>query len=371
MAGVGGMRSYKLTQFGAPLSRGHRIAAGAAGRAGAAAGQRLRRLPQRPAHRRRLFRSRAGPEARPCAGRQTAAHPRPRDRRRRRRARAGRDGRDASATAGPSMPGADAGAAHNAGRGTRIYAPSRAASASMLTAASAIMFSSIIQDTSSNMNRCRRRSPRPSGVPALPRSARLKKAAPVDAEHPLMIIGAGGLGLAAVGLCHALYGAGPIVADVDATKRQAALEAGASAVVDPADPDARKSLLAETGGIFSAIDFVGSEKSAGFGLSVLRKGGRLFVVGLFGGSLAISLPTLPSSSHQHCRRLHRHAARVSRTHGAGARGQGQAGADRDAAARDCAGIAGRSSRRSRARPHRADRIDGVALYLHANAPLAI
>jgi D-arabinose 1-dehydrogenase-like Zn-dependent alcohol dehydrogenase len=121
----------------------------------------------------------------------------------------------------------------------------------------------------------------------------LKKAAPVDAEHPLLIIGAGGLGLAAVSLCHALYGMGPIVADIDAAKLQTALEAGASAVIDPADPDARKSVLAATGGIFSAIDFVGSEKSAAFGLSSLRKGGRLFVVGLFGGSLAISLPTLP------------------------------------------------------------------------------
>ena len=131
------------------------------------------------------------------------------------------------------------------------------------------------------------------GCSGLTAFSALKKAAPVDAEHPLLIIGAGGLGLAAVSLCHALYGAGPIVADVDATKRQSALEAGASAVIDPADPDARKSLLAETGGIFSAIDFVGSERSAGFGLSVLRKGGRMFVVGLFGGSLAISLPTLP------------------------------------------------------------------------------
>jgi D-arabinose 1-dehydrogenase-like Zn-dependent alcohol dehydrogenase len=132
------------------------------------------------------------------------------------------------------------------------------------------------------------------GCSGLTAFSALKKAAPVDAEHPLLIIGAGGLGLAAVSLCHALYGIGPIVADVDATKRQAALEAGASAVIDPADPDARKSLLASTGGMLSVIDFVGSEKSAGFGLSVLRKSGRLFVVGLFGGSLAISLPTLPS-----------------------------------------------------------------------------
>jgi D-arabinose 1-dehydrogenase-like Zn-dependent alcohol dehydrogenase len=134
------------------------------------------------------------------------------------------------------------------------------------------------------------------GCSGLTAFSALKKAAPVDPEHPLLIIGAGGLRLAAVSLCHALYGAGPIVADVDATKRQSALGAGASAIVDPADPDGRESLLADTGGMFSAIDFVGSEKSAGFGLSALRKGARLFVVGLFGGSLAISLPTLPSQA---------------------------------------------------------------------------
>jgi D-arabinose 1-dehydrogenase-like Zn-dependent alcohol dehydrogenase len=121
----------------------------------------------------------------------------------------------------------------------------------------------------------------------------LKKAAPVDTEHPLMIIGAGGLGLAAVSLCRALYGAGPIVADVEAAKRQAALDARAVAVVDPADPDARKRLSAETGGLFSVIDFVGAETSAAFGLSMLRKGGRMFVVGLFGGSIAVPLATLP------------------------------------------------------------------------------
>ena len=131
------------------------------------------------------------------------------------------------------------------------------------------------------------------GCSGLTAFSALKKAAPVDSEHRLLIIGAGGLGLAAVGLSHALYGIGPIVADLDPAKRQAALEAGASAVIDPADPDARKSLLADTGGMFSAIDFVGAETSATFGLSLLRKGGRLFVVGLFGGSLAISLPTLP------------------------------------------------------------------------------
>ncbi len=121
----------------------------------------------------------------------------------------------------------------------------------------------------------------------------LKKAAPVDSDNPLLIIGAGGLGLAAVNLTRALYGVGPIVADIDVSKRQAALDAGASAAVNPADPDIRERLLKETGGFAAAIDFVGAESSAGFGLASLRRGGRVYVVGLFGGSLDIPLATLP------------------------------------------------------------------------------
>ena len=49
------------------------------------------------------------------------------------------------------------------------------------------------------------------GCSGLTAFSALKKAAPVDAENPLLIVGAGGLGLAAVSLCHALYGIGPIV----------------------------------------------------------------------------------------------------------------------------------------------------------------
>jgi len=131
------------------------------------------------------------------------------------------------------------------------------------------------------------------GCSGLTAFSALKKAAPVDAGSPLVIIGAGGLGLASVGLVRTLYGMGPIVADIDPAKRQAALDAGASAVVDPADPDARKRVLTETGGVASAIDFVGAETSAAYGLSLLRKGGRLIVVGLFGGSMTFSLATLP------------------------------------------------------------------------------
>ena len=101
------------------------------------------------------------------------------------------------------------------------------------------------------------------------------------------------LGLAAVNLARALYDVGPVVADIDASKRQAALDAGASAAVDPADPDLRQRLLKETGGFSAAIDFVGAESTTGFGLALLRRGGRVYVVGLFGGAMEIPLATLP------------------------------------------------------------------------------
>jgi alcohol dehydrogenase/propanol-preferring alcohol dehydrogenase len=46
----------------------------------------------------------------------------------------------------------------------------------------------------------------------------------------------------------------------------------------------------------AAIDFVGATASADFGLASLRKGGRLVVVGLFGGALELALPLLPMRS---------------------------------------------------------------------------
>ena len=46
-------------------------------------------------------------------------------------------------------------------------------------------------------------------------------------QHPVVIFGAGGLGLMCLTLIKALGGAGAIVVDIDPAKRQAALEAGA------------------------------------------------------------------------------------------------------------------------------------------------
>ena len=112
--------------------------------------------------------------------------------------------------------------------------------------------------------------------------AALKRLAERAARAPLLLVGAGGVGLMGLALTRAMYGA-PYVADIDATKRAAALAAGAKEVFDPADPNARKALLKASGGIYAAVDFVGSDKSLNFATGVLAKGGKVVITGLIGG----------------------------------------------------------------------------------------
>jgi D-arabinose 1-dehydrogenase-like Zn-dependent alcohol dehydrogenase len=90
-------------------------------------------------------------------------------------------------------------------------------------------------------------------------------------------------------IARALFAQPPIVADIDAAKREAALKAGAAAAFDPSDRDARRALIKATGGgVFAACDFVGSEKSLAFATGALAKGGKVVVTGLLGGSFPLA-----------------------------------------------------------------------------------
>jgi alcohol dehydrogenase len=110
---------------------------------------------------------------------------------------------------------------------------------------------------------------------------------------PVLLVGMGGVGMMGLAIAKALFPYPPIVADVDASKREAALQAGAAAAFDPADPAARKALIAGTGGITAACDFVGSAGSFAFAQGALARGGKLMITGLFGGSLSMPLAMLP------------------------------------------------------------------------------
>ncbi len=115
--------------------------------------------------------------------------------------------------------------------------------------------------------------------------AALKRLAAQAARGPLLLTGMGGVGMMGLALARVLFEQPPIVADIDASKRAAALEAGAATAIDPSDAGARKALLAATGGgVHGACDFVGSEHSLAFATGALAKGGKVVVTGLFGGT---------------------------------------------------------------------------------------
>ncbi len=118
--------------------------------------------------------------------------------------------------------------------------------------------------------------------------AALKRLAAQAALGPLLLVGMGGVGMMGLALARAMFAHAPLVADVDGNKRAAALASGAAAAFDPADPGARKALLAATGGgAYGACDFVGSDRSLAFATSALAKGGKVLVTGLFGGTFTM------------------------------------------------------------------------------------
>jgi alcohol dehydrogenase, propanol-preferring len=131
-----------------------------------------------------------------------------------------------------------------------------------------------------------------SGITAF--SALKKVGDAVLREEPIVIIGAGGVGLMGLALAKAMGGRGTIMVDIDPAKRDAAKQAGAVAAIDGAAGDALKQIRdATTGGAWAVIDFVGSSATAKLGSDALAKGGRLIIVGLFGGEITFPTPFFP------------------------------------------------------------------------------
>lgn len=122
----------------------------------------------------------------------------------------------------------------------------------------------------------------------------LKKLGAGLQREPLVIIGAGGLGFMCLALARAMESPGVIVVDIDAVKREAAIKAGATAAIDGKATDAAAQIVKLTnGGAWNVIDLVGSSQTVKLGTDCLTKGGRLVVVGLFGGDITLSTPVIP------------------------------------------------------------------------------
>jgi D-arabinose 1-dehydrogenase-like Zn-dependent alcohol dehydrogenase len=129
-----------------------------------------------------------------------------------------------------------------------------------------------------------------SGITAYSALKRLTERA---ARGPILLVGLGGVGMMGLALALAMFPHAPIVADIDARKREAALAAGASAAYDPADPGARKALLRATGGVAGAVDFVGADGSLAFAVGAIAKGGKVVITGLLGGSFSTAIAMFP------------------------------------------------------------------------------
>ncbi|WP_375457999.1 zinc-binding dehydrogenase [uncultured Enterovirga sp.] len=109
------------------------------------------------------------------------------------------------------------------------------------------------------------------------------------------MIGAGGVGLACIGLARAILPAKIIVSDVTSGKREAALAGGAHAAVDGSTPEGRSQIRDLAGGRppLAAIDFVGSPETLRLALDSVDVGGTVVAIGLFGGEVSISTALLP------------------------------------------------------------------------------
>ncbi|MEI5997860.1 alcohol dehydrogenase catalytic domain-containing protein [Paraburkholderia bengalensis] len=122
----------------------------------------------------------------------------------------------------------------------------------------------------------------------------IRKLPDLTADDHVLVIGAGGVGLAAVSLLSNLTQANIVVADLSEAKREGAMKAGAGATVSNED-EARciEDVRRICGGAPRAVmDFVGTQGTGQLALSLLGRGGHMIVVGLFGGEISVSISML-------------------------------------------------------------------------------
>ncbi|NLC37195.1 MAG: alcohol dehydrogenase catalytic domain-containing protein [Alcaligenaceae bacterium] len=119
----------------------------------------------------------------------------------------------------------------------------------------------------------------------------IKKVGAIYDDEAVVVFGCGGLGLLAIRTL-ALKGVKNIIAlDLDADKRQLALDVGATQVFDPTMADATQQIQAAANNkCVAVLDFVGAESTVELGISLPRRGGKVILVGLHGGEIRYPIP---------------------------------------------------------------------------------
>lgn len=110
-------------------------------------------------------------------------------------------------------------------------------------------------------------------------------------DHPVLVIGVGGLGQFGIKLIRLLSGAPIIAVDVSEEKLQIAKELGASFTLDARDPDITDRIIEIGGGtgVTAAFDFVGSDATLALAFATTRAGGKVTQIGLAGGTAPLKL----------------------------------------------------------------------------------
>lgn len=118
----------------------------------------------------------------------------------------------------------------------------------------------------------------------------VSKLSPIPRDEWAAVMGAGGLGLSAIAMLRALGHERIVAVDIESTKLVEAEKGGAAVTLNGRDADAARKLKQITeGALYGAVDFVGSNDTAELALGALRKGGKLILVGLFGGEIPLSI----------------------------------------------------------------------------------
>ena len=125
----------------------------------------------------------------------------------------------------------------------------------------------------------------------------VKKCA-LASDDLLFVIGAGGLGTAAIQLARKTTAAKIAVADVDDSKLELAASLGADWTFNTLKAD-QKELVSKVKalnrgrGVDAVTDFVGRPETVSLGMRLLGHEGRVVLVGLLGGAAQVPLPMLP------------------------------------------------------------------------------
>ena len=118
-------------------------------------------------------------------------------------------------------------------------------------------------------------------------------------DNNIVIVGAGGLGIMAIQLAKAVFGARIIVIDLGDDKLKVAKENGADETINSKneDPVSKVMELTNKKGADAVIDFVNASKTVETDMQLLRKRAKVVLVGLFGGELKLNLVSMPTRAY--------------------------------------------------------------------------